>query len=81
VPDRLELRVHARDLLVPRQRELVVRASPDRQPPAHAVELEDHLRALVVAVDEERRAAALGLEHRLQLGRGGLVRAGGHCAM
>ena len=54
-----------------------------RRGEAYAAAFRDGERLLApvaVAVDEERRAVALGLQQRLQLGRGGLVGAGGHCA-
>jgi hypothetical protein len=65
--------VQARDLRVPRQAELVGEPAPDAQALAAAVELEDALLALVVAEDEERAPAALGLDALAQLLRGGAV--------
>jgi hypothetical protein len=59
--------VQARDLRVPGQAELVAAAAPD----AHALqrgEVEQALGAVAVAEDEERAAAALGLDALAQLG-------------
>ena len=42
-------------------------APPDREPVVAPVELADQLPALGVAVDQERRAPALGLDPRLEL--------------
>ena len=68
VAEPLDARVHARDLRVPRQRDVVGRAAPDRQPLGHVAEVEDLLRALAVAKQQERPHPPLGLDALLQLG-------------
>ena len=67
----LELRVQARDLTVPRQRNVGLEAAADGQRARGLDELDEVLLALVVAVGEERRAPPLGGLARLELRRGG----------
>ena len=62
--DGLELGVQARDLGVPRERDVALGAPADRR---RAGEEEDDLRSPTVAVQEERSAAALGVETGLDL--------------
>ena len=76
----LDHRVQAGDAAVPPERHVVLGTAPDRQPLHRLVELEDALGAVLVAVDEEREAAALGLQPRLQLGGGGGVGGEGRLA-
>src|SRR3954469_18825254 len=67
-PDALELRGDARPLAVPGQRRVVVGAPADRDDPLVRRELVDHLPRVAVVEQEERDAAALGVEPRLDLG-------------
>ncbi len=66
--------VHARDLAVPAQRERVRRAAPDRQAVAGVAEMQDLLRAVTVAIQQERQAATLGLKALFELCGGGPMR-------
>ena len=72
-PIALERGVHARDLGVPVEHDVVGRAAPDRHPLARRDEVDDHLLVVRVAVDEERRAPALGRDALLEVLRGGDV--------
>ena len=66
--DALELGVQARDLRVPRQAHLVGGPAAHADAVAVGVEVDDPLLAVPVAEDEERPAAALGLDPLAQLG-------------
>jgi hypothetical protein len=68
--------VDARDLVVPDERDVVVGAAADRDARGVGAELGDHLAALAVAVEQERDAAPLGGQARLELGRCRRVRIG-----
>ena len=71
--DALELRVQPRDLAIPGERHVAVRSAADGDLP---VELVQDLVAGAVEVEQERHAAPLGLQARLELGRGGPVQLG-----
>ena len=65
VPDALDVRVRARDLVVPRQRDVAGRLAPDAERRVRGAELDDPLPVGTVAVHEERRSAPLGVQTRL----------------
>ena len=69
----LERHVHARDLGVPLQHDAGGTAAPDRQPFRRPVEIDDALRVLAVAVEQERAAETFGREARLEFGGGGAM--------
>jgi hypothetical protein len=69
-PDHLELRMEARDLGVPGQVEVGGRAAAHPERVGLLADDEDPLLVLRVAVDEERTALPLGLDLRLEFGRG-----------
>ena len=74
VADVLELGVHARDPLVPVQREVDALAAPDGQPVAVGGQPDEVLGLGAVAQQQERLALALGEDALLHLDRGGRVR-------
>ena len=86
VADALELGVHARDAVVPVQRQVDALAAPDAQPVAVGGQPHEVLGLRAVAQEQERLALALGEDALLHLDRRGRVRvqrrAGrtGHCS-
>src|SRR4051812_1711575 len=65
--------VHARHLVVPFQHDAIAAAATDGQALRRAAEIEEALDAVAVTVEQKWTAAALGLEPRLDLGRGRLM--------
>ncbi len=65
--------MEARDLGVPRQRDVVAGAAADGDALARRVEHEQALRAVAGTQDEKRGPRALGLDAVAQLGGGGRV--------
>jgi hypothetical protein len=68
--------VHARDPAVPGKAQVAAHPAPDGRGTPLVWEREEHLLALVVAVEQVRLAAAISGELLLELGRGGRMGAG-----